>query len=373
MNIFFFTKHDLQWGSSRERIGNYFVFLKKEGHVIQALSLLPRHVSERFISPSSHSGIMTLLLSIHYNFIHRYLKWAWLFLNAKRFNRIIIQKINLPSFLIQLLKYRNKHIFFDFDDLCIVSRYEKRDLSQKFFQKKNFIQTSDALRPYSHVISGNPTLLKISHEVKPISETTLIPTAIDTSLYHPLDLKNNTPLVIGWTGSGENHYENLKLLVKPLQALSNNHPFCFHIIGSLYSKKIKALFASASYETRFTEWVDPNTLATLTRQFDIGVMPLVNTPDTNAKCGFKILAYMASGVVPVASPIGINSDIIQEGYSGFLAQNTEEWITKLEKLITNSHLRSQISKNGKHFVDENYSLKRTAQLFVKTLTAGANR
>jgi glycosyltransferase involved in cell wall biosynthesis len=53
---------------------------------------------------------------------------------------------------------------------------------------------------------------------------------------------------------------------------------------------------------------------------------------------------MACGVATVMSNVGVNSDIIEHGKNGFLAQTEQEWINYLSILIENSDLRHKIGE-----------------------------
>jgi len=52
-------------------------------------------------------------------------------------------------------------------------------------------------------------------------------------------------------------------------------------------------------------------------QFDIGIMPLSDDVWTRGKGGFKALQYMALGIPAVASPVGVNTEIIDHGGQWF--------------------------------------------------------
>ncbi|HXD91599.1 MAG TPA: glycosyltransferase, partial [Bacteroidia bacterium] len=74
------------------------------------------------------------------------------------------------------------------------------------------------------------------------------------------------------------------------------------------------------------------------------------------KCGLKGLSYMACEVPTVMSPVGVNTEIIEQGKNGFLASTTEEWINCLSQLIENAALRGSVGKAGRQTVLEKYSV-----------------
>jgi glycosyltransferase involved in cell wall biosynthesis len=56
------------------------------------------------------------------------------------------------------------------------------------------------------------------------------------------------------------------------------------------------------------------------------------------------------------SPVGVNTEIIEHGVNGFLADDDEQWFEILSKLIENPELRKEIGKNGRKTIEEKYSV-----------------
>ncbi|HNC29433.1 MAG TPA: glycosyltransferase family 4 protein, partial [Cyclobacteriaceae bacterium] len=100
-------------------------------------------------------------------------------------------------------------------------------------------------------------------------------------------------------------------------------------------------------------------------KLDIGVMPLTDDIWAKGKCGFKALQYMALGVPCVISPVGVNSEIVDNGVTGFLATTKNEWIEKLERLMADQKLREAMGKKGREKVEAEYSVKSNAANFLQ--------
>jgi glycosyltransferase involved in cell wall biosynthesis len=103
-------------------------------------------------------------------------------------------------------------------------------------------------------------------------------------------------------------------------------------------------------------WTEESEVSSI-QSFDIGIMPLPDEPWERGKCGYKIIQYMACGLPVVASPVGVNTKIIQKGKNGFLARNPKEWETALIKLIANPKLRKQMGTNGRVLAEQEFSLQ----------------
>ena len=91
------------------------------------------------------------------------------------------------------------------------------------------------------------------------------------------------------------------------------------------------------------------------KKFDIGVMPLLDSFWERGKCGFKLIQYMGCSLPVIGSPVGVNSQIIENGVNGYLASSHEEWYDYLEKLILSQKLRIEFGEKGRDKVIKYYS------------------
>lgn len=92
-------------------------------------------------------------------------------------------------------------------------------------------------------------------------------------------------------------------------------------------------------------------------QFDVGIMPLDDTPWERGKCGYKLIQYMACGKPVIASPVGVNKEIVKHGWNGYLAHSDEEWRWAVDSLMANPQLAREMGANGRKLVEEKYSVQ----------------
>jgi glycosyltransferase involved in cell wall biosynthesis len=183
---------------------------------------------------------------------------------------------------------------------------------------------------------------------------TLIPTCVDLARYVPQPKTTDNPLpVIGWTGSSSN-LPYLEALQTPLRALAKLRQFELRIIADdiapLRSLDLEGV------NVRFVRWSEQNELEEL-RQFDIGLMPLQESEWSRGKCGFKIIQYMALAIPAVASPVGVNREIITEGTNGRLCDSPEAWQSTLQELLDHPDLRAQLGAEGRSTIEQHYSVQ----------------
>jgi glycosyltransferase involved in cell wall biosynthesis len=93
--------------------------------------------------------------------------------------------------------------------------------------------------------------------------------------------------------------------------------------------------------------------------FDVGIMPLRDSPWARGKCGYKLLQYFAAGVPAIASPVGVNGALVGDD-RGLLADSASEWERALTQLAADAGERRQRGAAARAFVERDYSYARWA-------------
>ncbi len=83
-------------------------------------------------------------------------------------------------------------------------------------------------------------------------------------------------------------------------------------------------------------------------------MPLSDDDWTRGKGGFKLLQYMAARLPTVASPVGVNREIVAEGETGFLAADSAGWERSLRTLLQHPVRARAMGEAGRRRVEERY-------------------
>jgi glycosyltransferase involved in cell wall biosynthesis len=76
---------------------------------------------------------------------------------------------------------------------------------------------------------------------------------------------------------------------------------------------------------------------------------------------------MSCGIPVVASSVGVNHEIIQDGINGFLTDNEEDWLNKISLLIEDRFLRGKIGLEGRKTVEHKYSVRVNAPILKEVI------
>lgn len=237
----------------------------------------------------------------------------------------------LPPVFELLVRVLKGGYILEFDDAIFLSRGRR-------------MKYPATIKMATKVIVGNRYLEEYAKRFN--EKVVLVPTCVDTRKYvRKTDHAVDGPLIIGWIGLPYN-FHHIDIAADALERLFSEYRCEFLIVS--------ARMPVNKVPMRFVKW-DLDSEADTIGSFNIGIMPLVDNPFSRGKCGLKILQYMAAGVPVVASPVGVNSEIITDGVNGFLAKSVDEWYEKLKILVEDEELRERFGIEGRRTVEEIYS------------------
>lgn len=260
--------------------------------------------------------------------------------------------IGPPLFEWVISKVLRKKIVYDFDDaiwIPVSSQYNKT-----ISRLRNFGKTAKICKWACKISVGNKFLADYSSQYN--TQVNIIPTVVDTGHVHNKLQQQMTDMPsIGWTGTFST-LKYLDIILPVLQELQASHAFKFVVIAD----KDPQL---SLHNYQFIKW-NKETESNDLLSFHIGLMPLYNDEISKGKCGFKAIQYMSLGIPAVVSPVGVNSEIVDHGVSGFICATEQEWKERLLQLLTQAKLREQMGIAARKKIQEHYSVESSVALFI---------
>ena len=334
MRILFLPRYGPQGASSRYRIWQYVPMFERAGHEVEVHPLL----DDRYVAELYKTGRRP---------------WRWLVsgygrrllntLHVGNSDAIICEQEVLPffpGFVDLFFQRRTPRFFVDYDDNAHMKYSNWPLLRQRIPRIMAAAET---------VVVGNNHLADYARQFA--QRVCVIPTVVDISSYPDgTNASISDAVRVAWIGTPVTA-SLLKALIPVMKRLQSQHPrLSFRFIGAGRN------FTCGGLRAELPEWSE-QTESELLSGCDIGIMPLPDTEFTRSKCGLKLLQYMACGLPVVASPVGVNCEIVEEGTNGYLASSDDEWYDKLDMLIRNAGLRMSLGKAGRAKVASGYTLE----------------
>lgn len=247
-------------------------------------------------------------------------------------------------------------VVFDFDDAIWLNDVSEGNSNLSWLKKPE--KTGKIIALCNLVIAGNKYLADYAHIFN--ENTIIIPTSINTDYHQQKITKKNGSVCIGWTGSSttiKHFQEAVSFLIKIKQKYGDK--VNFKVIVDID-------YQNTELDLTSTLWTAETEIEELNK-IDIGIMPLPDDQWSKGKCGFKGIQYMALGKPTIMSPVGVNTEIIEENKNGFLASSDDEWVEKLSLLIESEELRNSIGKEGEKTIVEKYSVNIQKNVLVDSL------
>jgi glycosyltransferase involved in cell wall biosynthesis len=234
----------------------------------------------------------------------------------------------------------------DYDD-AVFHRY---DTHRSPFVRRVLGHKIDNIMRSSDLVTVGNSYLADRARAAGAANVEILPTVVDVSAYSPLCKdENSLSPRIGWIGSPSTWKEYMAPMMLVFSDLAAQHGARITAVGA---------GSSASKDMMLDNLIwSEDTEVAMIQDMDIGVMPLTDTPWARGKCGYKLIQYMACGLPVVASPVGVNSEIVEHGVNGFLATSENEWRHALKTLLQDPALRHSMGQSGRRKVEEQYSLQ----------------
>lgn len=348
--IHFWVPYPMQVApSQRFRVELFLPWLAEQGFSYELFSFLDQAAWDILYTPGNRAA---KALGIQKGFFRRVLH----LFRARKADYIFIHReatpLGPPVFEWLLTKIFRKKIIYEYDDAIWIPGGEEITVTKKWLKATWKIKY--IIRWAYKVVGGNEFLCNYARKYN--SSVIRIPTVVDTEKMHN-KLKDHfahNRIVVGWTGS-HTTLHNLEEIEPLISELKKEMDFDFLVISNKPP--------DWNFDFIFKKWEAKTEVDDLL-QMHIGVMPLKKGPWFEGKCGFKLIQYLACGIPAVASPVGVNGDIVRHGTDGFLASDKEEWKTCLIRLMKDASLRNSMGKNGRLHIQEMYSLKSQQEQFL---------
>ena len=286
-----------------------------------------------------------------------YLRRLRALLGSRRYDMLWVEKELFP-YLPGLMEYAPRlasvPYIVDYDDAV----FHNYDLHSSGMVRRLLGNKLDALlRGASAVTAGNSYLADYakSHGAKRVE---FLPTVVDLEKYPISAAPENERIRIGWIGTPTTS-KYLAGILPQLEQLAARHPLTLVTIGA------PPIAVSGTLEIEQHPWSEGSE-AGLLGGVNIGIMPLPDEAFERGKCGYKLIQYMACGRPVVASPVGVNQEIVTSDV-GLLANEPDDWLEALGALCGDAGKRKAMGAAGRAKVEAGYSLQVTAPRLINLM------
>ena len=284
---------------------------------------------------------------------------------------VVLQKKLLAPLELAALRRHARCLIFDFDDAIYlrdlkgVAEGETGDRRWRSLSRS--LKFSWTIRRCDAVLAGNDYLAAAARRAAGRRKVlvAVLPSAVPVAgVPQRGEFPENDPLAVGWVGNSGN-LRFVAMLGSALAAAAEKRKFVLRVLCD-------EMLAIPGVHCTHIPW-RLDTQAQEIARFDIGIMPLPDTPWTRGKCSYKLLQYMAAGVPFVASAVGMNIEVANAGPTGLLAETATAFTDQLLRLLADGQLRRDLGRRGRQLAESRYSTQavaaRLAGLLARWATA----
>lgn len=348
MKVFLLSRYSRLGASSRLRSYQYLPHLKAQGIDVRVASLLgDDYIKDLYAGRRKDLGAI----------LRAYIQRLGYLLKSGRFDLLWVEYEILPwlpAWGEGILARLGVPYIVDYDD-AIFHRYDMhpRSMVRALLGRK----IDGVMRRAALVVVGNKYLADRAKRAG-ARWVEYLPTVIDLERYRTEPQHENLVFTIGWIGSPTTA-QYLHLVSHALAEVCRDGCTRLVLVGS-------GQVQLNGVPTEIRTWSEETEVGHI-QSFDVGIMPMPDDPWARGKCGYKLIQYMACGRSVVASRVGVNPEIVEDGVSGFLARTTADWVRALSALRESRSLRKRMGGSGRAKVEARYCLEVTAPRLVSLM------
>jgi glycosyltransferase involved in cell wall biosynthesis len=359
MKALFLTKYSIMGGSSKHMVYSYLEFYRESGIECVVSPLFDdRYFGFRDLQRPAN--VREIVSNAGY-FSVRFMKRIWEMIFASEFDVIVLEKELIPYIpfgLERILRIVQPKIVTLYDDAVHVAYWNH---PQRLVRTMCRNKIEKVIRSSYQVVVWNKNIGEFARRYNP--NVSIVNTGIDLRRYRiksSCNAYDGERVVIGWMGT-PNSFPYIANLEGVFRKLSDRYNVELRIVSSkeYQTLNIPVVNRKWSIDTEVDDLCS----------FDIGIMPLVDDEWTRGKSSYKAVQYMGVGIPVVCSPVGVASEIVQDGVNGFLASTPEQWFDRLALLIERRDLRQLQGLEGRRMVEDTYSIQAVAPHLISILKA----
>jgi glycosyltransferase involved in cell wall biosynthesis len=181
--------------------------------------------------------------------------------------------------------------------------------------------------------------------------------------------RNDGTVVVGWIGTAGTLY-NLELIADALRVVSRKHPhMVLRLVGVGSDRSALQALEGIPYSVRAS--YDQAQMIDEVFGMDVGLFPLQDSERSVVRGVLKASIYMCGEAAVIASPIGQVTDVIEDNVNGMLASTREEWVAKLDALVSDAMLRKRLAAAGLETVRSRFRTHQSWELLRAVLQGEA--
>jgi glycosyltransferase involved in cell wall biosynthesis len=354
LNVLLLSRHGRLAASTRYRFCQYLPYLKAQGITVTEAPLLDDNYLRTLYAEGKRTA-GSYFLKVYSERLRYLLKTAtydlvWIHTEALPW---------LPGWIEQFLLGQRTPYVAEYDDAW----FHRYDQHPSLFVRQLLKNKIDRVMKQAALVVAGNEYIAARAAAAGARKIEIVPTVIDLATYPLSPQPHNERFTIGWVGSPPTarHLKSIHPALK-LICQEGNAQVVAVGAGSLQLEGVNLQAKVWQEQTEVQE----------IQRFDVGIMPLIDSVFERGKCGFKLIQYMACARPVIASPVGVNQQLVRDGDNGFQATTTEEWLAAFRKLRDHAELRPHLGAAGRKQVESSYCLQVTAPKLTRLLYDAAS-